>query len=273
MSMQAHEQPLLYVTHSHTSLMTPTATQPALEAIGVHKQYPNGVRALNNINLTVTSGETLVLIGETGSGKSTLLRMFNRLDAPTSGQIRIQGQTSSDENPVELRRRIGYVPQEGGLLPHWTVERNIALVPTLLHWDRDRIQSRIASLLELVNLDPKEHRTRYPIQLSGGQRQRVAFARALAADPTVVLLDEPFGALDALTRDDLQQQFLHLKQQLGKTMMLVTHDLHEAFLLGDRVAVMKDGDIVQIGTPDDVQHRPTHDYVRALLRHGSRRTC
>ena len=243
-------------------------THPALEAIAVHKQYPNGVLALNKINLAVSSGETLVLIGETGSGKTSLLRMFNRLDEPTSGQIRIQGQACYEENPVELRRRIGYVPQDGGLLPHWTVERNIGLVPTLLQWDPDRIQSRVASLLELVNLNPREHRTRYPIQLSGGQRQRVAFARALAADPAVVLLDEPFGALDALTRDDLQKQFLGLKRQLGKTMILVTHDLREAFLLGDRVAVMNDGEIVQIGTPDDVQHHPTHDYVRALLQHG-----
>jgi len=246
---------------------------PALEAIAISKRYPNGVHALRNINLGVPPGETLVLIGESGSGKTTLLRMFNCLDQPSSGQVRINGRASHDEDPIHLRRRIGYVPQDGGLLPHWTVERNIGLVPTLLDWDRERIHARVGDLLELVNLNPHDYRPRYPIELSGGQRQRVAFARALAADPEVILLDEPFGALDALTRDELQQQFLRLKQQLNKTMMLVTHDLHEAFLLGDRVAILKDGDILQIGTPDDVLEQPTNDYVRALLQQEGKRTC
>ena len=240
---------------------------PALEAVSVHKQYPNGVRALNHVNLIVSAGETLVLIGESGSGKTTLLRMFNRLDEPTSGDIFVDGQSIREKNPVLLRRHIGYVPQEGGLLPHWTVERNIALVPTLLHWDYDRIHSRVTTLLELVNLDPRTHRVRYPVELSGGQRQRVAFARALAADPTVILLDEPFGALDALTREELQKQFLHLQQQLNKTMMIVTHDLHEAFLLGNRIAVMKNGRIIQLGAPEEIRQAPATAYVRALLHH------
>lgn len=192
------------------------------------------------------------------------------MDTPTSGVIRIQDRDGQDTNPVELRRRIGYVPQDGGLLPHWSVERNVALVPTLLRWKAARIQARVTHLLDLVQLDPQEHRRRYPIQLSGGQRQRVAFARALAADPEMVLLDEPFGALDALTRLELQTQFLQLKKQLGKTMILITHDLQEAFLLGDRVAVMKEGTIVQIGTPEEVRNYPTHDYVRALLHPGDR---
>ncbi|HEX2223631.1 MAG TPA: ATP-binding cassette domain-containing protein, partial [Thermoanaerobaculia bacterium] len=181
------------------------------------------------MSLAVLPGETVALVGESGSGKSTLLRMFNRLAEPTSGEVRVEGRPARDADPIALRRRIGYVPQDGGLIPHWTVERNVELVPRLLGWEAGRRRERAREMLALVGLAPDTYADRHPSQLSGGQRQRVAFARALAADPPVILLDEPFGALDALTRLELQRQFLDLKERLGKTTLLVTHDLGEAF--------------------------------------------
>jgi osmoprotectant transport system ATP-binding protein len=238
-----------------------------LEAEDVGKSFPGGVTALAGVSLAVTSGETLVLIGESGCGKTTLLRMFNRMTDPTEGTVRIHGRPAGEWNPIELRRRTGYVQQEGGLLPHWTIARNVALVPSLLGWSTDRRRERVDALLDLVGLDPARYRARYPRELSGGQRQRVAFARALAADPDVVLLDEPFGALDAITRVELQEEFVRMKERLGKTMLLVTHDLDEAFLLGDRIAVMREGRVLQTGRPEDVEARPVTDYVRELLRH------
>jgi len=237
----------------------------ALEARRVNKVYPGGIRALEDVDLAVGHGETVALIGESGCGKTTLLRMFNRLEEPTSGKIVIQGRDAARHEPIELRRRTGYVQQEGGLLPHWTVRRNVELVPELLGWKTGRRRERCEQLLTLVGLAPETFAGRYPRQLSGGQRQRVAFARALAADPQVVLLDEPFGALDALTRLELQREFLHLKRQLGKTILLVTHDLDEAFRLGDRVAVMKGGQILQVGAPDQLKREPADEYIRTLL--------
>ncbi len=237
----------------------------ALEARNVVKRYRNGVEALRGVSLGVEAGETLALIGESGSGKSTLLRMFNRLEDPTSGSIQIAGRPAGDHDPVTLRRQTGYVPQDGGLLPHWTVGRNVELVPNLLGWDAPRCRARADALLELVGLSPEEHRSRYPAELSGGQRQRVAFARGLAADPAVILLDEPFGALDALTRLELQAEFLRLKQQLGKTLLLVTHDLGEAFRLADRIAVLREGVLVQLGRAADLVDHPADSYVRALV--------
>lgn len=237
-----------------------------LEAIRVHKTYPGGVKALTGVDLFVAQGETVALVGESGSGKTTLLRMFNRLVEPTEGDIRMLGDKLSELNAIELRRSTGYVQQEGGLLPHWTVRRNVTLVPTLLRWDPDRAVRRADELLEAVGLDPRRFGTRYPIELSGGERQRVAFARALAAEPNLVLLDEPFGALDALTRLDIQDQFLEIKTSLRTTMVMVTHDLGEAFRLADRVAVMKDGRILQDGRPDELKARPEPGYVSDLLR-------
>lgn len=236
-----------------------------LEAQEVSKTYPGGIRALRQINLTVAAGETVVLIGESGCGKTTLLRLFNRLEEPSEGQIRIRGRSSGSWNPIDLRRQTGYVQQEGGLLPHWTVARNVALVPELLGWDRERRERRVAELLGLVDLPPDLFLGRYPRELSGGQRQRVAFARALAAEPEVILLDEPFGALDALTRLELQEAFLSLKRRLSKTMVLVTHDLEEAFRLGDRIAVMKGGEIIQVGTAVLLRDEPADPYVKTLL--------
>ena len=242
---------------------------PVLSIRNVSKEFEPGVRVLDHVDLEVLEGETLVLIGESGSGKTTLLRMFNGLTHPGSGEVCIHGEPVRAKDPIDLRRRIGYVQQDAGLLPHWTVEENVGLVPRLLGWTHERRTSRVCELLDLVQLDPPRFRARHPIELSGGQRQRVAFARALAADPGIVLLDEPFGALDAMTRHELQRQFLGLKQRLNKTMVLVTHDVDEALQLGDRIAVLKEGCLLQTGTPTDLLNAPVHDYIVQLLRHRS----
>lgn len=236
-----------------------------LEAVGVVKHYPGHGEALAGVDIAVASGETLVLVGESGSGKSTLLQMFNRMVEPTEGTVRIQGKDAREWDPIHLRRSVGYVQQDGGLLPHWTVEGNVGLVPRLLKWDRPRTDAQIDKLLDLVGLEPDRYRKRYPAELSGGQRQRVAFARALAGDPDLLLMDEPFGALDAITRVEVQREFLRMKKQLEKTMVLVTHDLDEAMTLGDRIAVMQEGKILQTGTAEDLQNRPRHEYVKNLL--------
>jgi len=239
----------------------------SLAAHHVWKLYPPGIEALRDVSLTVSPGETLALVGESGSGKSTLLRLFNRLEEPTRGAVEIEGRPATEQDPVALRRMIGYVQQDGGLLPHWRVEDNVALVPRLLGWDAERRQARTTALLDLVGLPAGEYRRRFPAELSGGQRQRVAFARALAAEPRLVLLDEPFGALDALTRHELQEEFIRLKARLHPTMVLVTHDLAEAFRLADRIAVLRRGDLLQIGTPAALVAHPADDYVQALLAH------
>ena len=244
-------------------------SSPVLEARGARKTYPGDVHALDGVDVAAQPGETLVLIGESGSGKTTLLRMFNRMVEPTGGEILIREQPARSLDPITLRRSVGYVQQEGGLLPHWTVARNVALVPKLLKWDPEKLIVQTTQLLELVGLDPARYGDRYPGELSGGERQRVAFARALAADPDILLLDEPFGALDAITRRELHEEFLRLKGQLKKTMVLVTHDLDEAFRLGDRIAVMKSGKILQIGTPRGLETHPEHAYVNQLLKHRS----
>ena len=242
---------------------------PVLSIRDVSQEFRSGVRALQAISLNVCQGETLILIGESGSGKTTLLRLLNGLQHPTSGEVRIHGEAIRVQDPIALRRRIGYVQQDAGLLPHWTVEDNIGLVPFLLGWEAPRRTSRVDALLELMKLDPQRFRTRYPIELSGGQRQRVAFARALAANPEIILLDEPFGALDSMTRHELQNQFLGLKQRLKQTMVMVTHDIDEALRLGDRIAVLKDGRLLQIGRPDELIQTPAHDDVSRLLHYRS----
>jgi osmoprotectant transport system ATP-binding protein len=191
--------------------------------------------------------------------------MFNRMVEPSAGVVRVEGQPVAELDPIALRRRIGYVQQDGGLLPHWRVERNVELVPRLLGWDRERRQARAREMLHLVGLAPDVYASRYPAELSGGQRQRVAFARALAADPPIILLDEPFGALDALTRLELHRQFLDLQRTLGKTMVLVTHDLAEAFRLAQRIGVMRGGRILQLGPAEELVERPADPYVRELL--------
>ncbi|HEX6900717.1 MAG TPA: ATP-binding cassette domain-containing protein [Thermoanaerobaculia bacterium] len=238
---------------------------PVLEAVDVAKTYGDGTAALAGVTLAVHPGETVALVGESGSGKTTLLRTFNRMVEPSAGTVRVEGQSVSSLDPIALRRRIGYVPQDGGLIPHWTVERNVELVPRLLDWDRERRRARVREMLERVGLDPDTHSRRYPAELSGGQRQRVAFARALAADPEVILLDEPFGALDALTRLELHRQFQDLQKTLGKTAVLVTHDLAEAFRLAGRIGVMRAGRLLQLAPPAELAAHPADPYVEALL--------
>jgi osmoprotectant transport system ATP-binding protein len=238
--------------------------EPILEAVEVAKTYGDGTAALAGVSLAVNPGETVALVGESGSGKTTLLRTFNRMIEPSAGAVRIEGKPAAGLDPIALRRRIGYVPQDGGLIPHWRVERNVELVPRLLGWDRDRRRKRTREMLELVGLSAAQA-GRYPAELSGGQRQRVAFARALAADPPLILLDEPFGALDALTRLELHRQFLELKSRLAKTAVLVTHDLGEAFRLADRIGVMRAGRLLQLGVPKELEERPADPYVSALL--------
>jgi osmoprotectant transport system ATP-binding protein len=235
----------------------------ALAAREVSKRY-GAVPALDRVSLEVRRGECVALIGESGSGKTTLLRCFNRLTDPDQGVVMVDGEDVATVDPVALRRRVGYVPQEGGLLPHWRVRRNVALVPWLRGLaDAPALADRA---LGLVGLEPGAVAERWPRELSGGQRQRVAVARALAAGPDIVLLDEPFGALDAITRADLQTSFLSLRAELGLTLLLVTHDLHEALLLADRIAVMREGRIEQIAPAATLREAPATEYVRELLR-------
>lgn len=209
---------------------------------------------ISGLNLEVNRGETLVLLGESGCGKTTTLKLINRLIEPTSGAIYVEGRRTTAWNAVELRRHIGYVLQEGGLFPHYTVEQNVSLVTGLLGWDETQRRERTREMLELVGLEPARFADRFPHELSGGQRQRVGVARALAADPEIVLLDEPFGALDAITRTNLQKEFARLARDLGKTAVFVTHDLHEAMLLGTRIALMDKGRISLLETPDEFKH-------------------
>ena len=205
---------------------------------------------IDRLSLRVDQGETLVLLGESGCGKTTTLRLVNRLLTPSSGKVMVEGKATTDWDVIRLRRRTGYVIQEAGLFPHFTVERNVALVPSLEHWDESRVRARVRELLSLVGLDAARFAERYPRELSGGQRQRVGVARALAADPPLLLMDEPFGALDPLTRSSLQKEFAELKARLGKTTIFVTHDVREALLLGSRIALMDAGKIVLLETPE-----------------------
>jgi osmoprotectant transport system ATP-binding protein len=234
----------------------------ALQAEGVCKRY-GSVVALDRVSLEVHRGECVALIGESGSGKTTLLRCFNRLTDPDEGRVLVDGTDAASMDPFELRRRTGYVPQDGGLLPHWRVRRNVALVPLLR--GEDAADDMAERALHLVGLEPERFGTRWPRELSGGQRQRAAVARALAARPNVVLLDEPFGALDAITRADLQRTFLTLRRELALTAVLVTHDLAEAFLLADRVGVLRSGRLEQIAPPAELRAQPATPYVRELL--------
>jgi len=219
---------------------------------------------IDSLSLDVSRGETLVLLGESGCGKTTTLRLVNRLLTPTSGEVVVEGKATSVWHVIQLRRRTGYVIQEAGLFPHFTVAENVALVPTLERWDRVRTQQRTDELLDLVGLNPSRFADRYPRELSGGQRQRVGVARALAADPPLLLMDEPFGALDPLTRASLQKEFAELKSRLGKTVIFVTHDVREALTLGTRIALMDKGKIVLLETPDAFV-KSTNDLARAYL--------
>jgi osmoprotectant transport system ATP-binding protein len=231
---------------------------------GVSKWYGR-TEAVHDVSLRVPPGRMLVLLGGSGSGKTTTLKMINRLIEPTSGRIEVNGQDVRATDPVTLRRGIGYVFQGIGLFPHHSVAENIAVVPRLLGWPAERIRPRVDELLALVHLPPEQYRTRMPRQLSGGQQQRVGFARALAAGPRVLLLDEPFGALDPITRDELRADFLALRRRLGLTAVMVTHDMTEALLSADLIAVMNAGRLVRFGTPRELLAEPGSELVASLL--------
>lgn len=221
-------------------------------------------RIIDDLNLTVRRGETLVLLGESGCGKTTTLRLVNRLLLPTAGKVLVEGRSTTDWDPIQLRRRTGYVIQEAGLFPHFTVERNVALVPSLEGWDAVKVKARVTELLQLVGLDAAVFAQRYPRELSGGQRQRVGVARALAIEPSLLLLDEPFGALDPLTRAALQKEFKELGQRLHKTVIFVTHDVREALLLGTRIGLMHAGRLLLLATPEEFLHS-TEEHARAYI--------
>src|ERR1700676_5125698 len=229
--------------------MPPTSATPVIEFRDVSYRVAD-TQVLSGFNLQVQSGETVVLLGRSGSGKTTSLKLVNRLLSPTSGEIRVKGMSNAEVDLIRLRRSIGYVIQDVVLFPHFTIERNIGLVPQIEGWPQDRIRARVQELMQMVGLAP-EIAARYPHQLSGGQRQRVGVARALAADPEIMLMDEPFGALDPLTRDELQREFLLLQQRLHKTVLFVTHDLREALRLGRRIALMEAGRLVTVLSPGE----------------------
>lgn len=228
------------------------------------KVYGGGKKAVDNISLDVESGEFIAFIGTSGSGKTTALRMINRMIEATEGQITINGKDVRKMNPVELRRKIGYVIQQIGLMPHMTIRENIVLVPKLLKWSQEKKERKAKELIKLVDL-PEEFLDRYPSQLSGGQQQRIGVVRALAAEQDVILMDEPFGALDPITRDTLQDLVKELQQQLGKTFVFVTHDMDEAIKLADKICIMSEGQVIQFDTPDNILRHPANDFVRDFI--------
>ncbi|HEX5563690.1 MAG TPA: betaine/proline/choline family ABC transporter ATP-binding protein [Sporosarcina sp.] len=231
----------------------------------VSKVYEDGFKAVDSVSFEIPEGELLVLIGPSGSGKSTTMKMINRMQPHTSGKISINGKDNKSYVASDLRRGIGYVIQQIGLFPHYTIEKNIAIVPELNGWSQDKIKPRVTELLELVGLDPEIYASRYPKELSGGQQQRVGIARALASDPEIILMDEPFSALDPITREQLQGELISLQKKLNKTIIFVTHDMDEALKMGDRIAIMKDGKLLQLDTPEKLLHEPAHGFVEEFI--------
>jgi osmoprotectant transport system ATP-binding protein len=232
----------------------------------VTKQFAGGSNAVLNLSLDIPDGQTCVLIGPSGCGKTTTLRMINRLIDPDSGRILVDGVDTRTEDPAALRLKMGYVIQSTGLFPHMTVGDNVGTVPRLWKWDRERIRKRVDELLELVGLPSNDYRDRYPHQLSGGQRQRVGFARALAADPPILLMDEPFGAVDRITRERLQNEFVNIQRSMRKTVVFVTHDIEEAVIVGDRLCILKmQAQVAQYDTPERILAKPASEYVVEFL--------
>ncbi|WP_138751389.1 ABC transporter ATP-binding protein [Paenibacillus sinopodophylli] len=239
----------------------------AIEFNQVCKQYSqSGDFVVDHVNLSINEGEFITILGSSGSGKTTLLKMINRLYEPSEGTINLFGEDIATIDPVKVRRKIGYVIQQVGLFPHMTIAQNIATVPKLLKWPQPKIKERVDELLNLVGLDPKEFKNRYPSQLSGGQQQRIGLARALAIDPKIMLLDEPFGAIDAITRLHLQDELMRLHGGLKKTFLFVTHDINEAFKLGTRVMIMNNGKVSQFDTPQSIVKNPADSFVSSLMR-------
>ncbi|MGG0410140.1 betaine/proline/choline family ABC transporter ATP-binding protein [Peribacillus simplex] len=235
-----------------------------LKIENVSKIYKGGKKAVKNISLDIKKGEFICFIGPSGCGKTTTMKMINRLIEPSEGKILIHGENIMDKDPVELRRQIGYVIQQIGLFPHMTILENITLVPKLLKWNEQKKKERALELLQLVDMGP-EYLERYPYELSGGQQQRIGVLRALASNPPLILMDEPFGALDPITRDSLQEEFKNLQRTLDKTIVFVTHDMDEAIKLADRIVILKAGEIVQVGTPDEILRNPANEFVEEFI--------
>ena len=236
-----------------------------IEFINVGMTYPNGNVGLKNINLTIKESEITVFIGPSGSGKTTLLKMINRLEDNTTGEVNINGKNVKDYNIHKMRWDIGYALQQVALFPHMNVEENIAIVPELKKWKKEKINARIDELLHMVGLEPEKYRKRKPSELSGGEAQRVGIARALAADPKIILMDEPFSALDPITRASLQEDVKKLQKQIHKTIVFVTHDIEEAFLLGDKICIIQDGELIQSGTKQEIISNPKNDFVKKFI--------
>jgi len=236
-----------------------------IELVNISKSYDGKINVIENLNLHINKGEIVVLIGESGCGKTTTLRMINRLNEPTGGTILINGEDYTKISKIELRRQLGYVIQKVGLMPHLTVGKNIEIIPELKGWDKQKRKERAYELLDVVDLPPEEYYDRFPHELSGGQQQRIGVARALAVNPDIILMDEPFSALDPVTREQLQKELLKLQDELGKTIVFVTHDMDEALKIGDRIAVMKDGKILQYDTPEGILKNPANDFVEYFV--------
>jgi osmoprotectant transport system ATP-binding protein len=249
----------------------PGAAEPMIRLERLEKRYPGQRQpAVEELTMEIPQGEIVILVGPSGCGKTTTMKMINRIIEPSSGNIFLEGENVTGANPDVLRRRIGYVIQQIGLFPHMTIAANIATVPKLLGWKDDRVRQRVDELLELVGMDPSQYRNRYPKELSGGQRQRIGVARALAADPPVMLMDEPFGAIDPITRERLQNEFLRLQAEIRKTIVFVTHDIDEAIKMGDRIAILRERSVIaQYDTPENVLSAPADDFVAEFIGAGA----
>lgn len=231
----------------------------------IKKVYPDGTEALKNITLTIPDNQLTAIIGPSGCGKTTLMKLINRLEKPTAGEVIVNGENIANANTTDLRRSIGYVIQRIGLFPHMTIEDNIALVPHLKKWDKQKIKLRVTELLHLIGLEPEQYRKKYPLELSGGQQQRIGVARALASEPDIILMDEPFSALDPISREQLQHELKSIQHKLHKTIVFVTHDMDEALKIADNIILMKDGNVIQEATPEELIRNPINDFAREFI--------